>query len=208
MLILAGSSLASLFQLQPPGLTSHIWSPLWLTVLPQYSKHDRPYVLPHILTGPEVVLPVSQARWLCEQPDNVLSQVEVNRRFLEADHTFFHPNIVREPIHPKVIKHELTHKLNNFADGIVNELQSCLEEDWGLDTEGWRVVNLYETMLDIISRLSMRVLIGKELCRNKEFLASARNFDRKVALSAAAINLLPEFLKPYVQGGSFTWLNR
>jgi hypothetical protein len=142
------------------------------------------------------VLPVSQARWLCEQPDHVLSQLEVNRRFLEADHTFFHPNIVREPIHPEVIKRELTHKLNNFADDIVDELQLCLEEDWGLDTEEWREVNLYDTMLDIISRLSMRVLVGKELCQNKEFLRSARNFDRKVALSAAAINLLPGFLKP------------
>lgn len=142
------------------------------------------------------MLPVSQARWVCEQPDHVLSQLEVNRRFLEADHAFFHPNIVREPIHPEVIKRELTHKLNNFAGDIVDELQLCLKEDWGLETEEWREVNLYDTMLDIISRLSMRVLVGKELCQNKEFLQSARNFDRKVALSAAAINLLPGFLKP------------
>lgn len=122
--------------------------------------------------------------------------MEVNRRFLEADHVFFHPNIVREPIHPEVIKRELTHKLNNFADNIVDELHLCLEQDLGLDTEEWREINLYEAMLDIISRLSMRVLVGEELCKNKEFLRSARNFDRKVALSAAAINLLPEFLKP------------
>lgn len=125
-----------------------------------------------------------------------MSQNEVNRRFLEADHTFFHPNIVREPIHPEVIRRELTHKLGIFSDDIVEELRLCLEENWGVDTENWREVNLYDTMLDTISRLSMRVLAGKELTQNKEFLRSARLYDRNVVLSAAGINLLPGFLKP------------
>lgn len=125
-----------------------------------------------------------------------MSQTDVNRQFLEADHTFFHPNIVREPIHPEVIRRELTQKLGSFADDIVEELQQCLEENWGDDTEDWKEVNLYDTMLDVISRLSMRVLAGKELTQNKEFLRSARQFDRKVVLSAAGINLLPWFLKP------------
>lgn len=164
----------------------------------QYSKHGQAYVLPHILTGPEVVLPPSAARWLCEQPEHVMSQNEVNRQFLEADHTFFHPNIVREPIHPEVIRRELTHKLSDFADDIVEELQLSLEENWGTNTEKWKEVNLYDTMLDIISRLSMRVLVGKELTQNKEFLRSARLFNRNVVLSAAVLNLLPWFLRPSV----------
>ena len=125
-----------------------------------------------------------------------MSQNEVNRQFLEADHTFFHPNIVREPIHPQVIRRELTHKLGDFADDIVEELQLCLEENWGVDTEDWQEVNLYDTMLDVIARLSMTVLVGKELTANKEFLRSARLYDRNVVLSAAVINLLPWFLKP------------
>jgi hypothetical protein len=155
-------------------------------------------VLPHILTGPEVVLPISQTKWLIEQPDNVMSQTEVNRQFLEADHTFLHPNIVREPVHPDVIKRELTHKLSGFADGIVEELRLSLDENWGTDTENWREVHAYKTMLDVISRLSTRVFVGEPLCRNKEFLHSARMFDRNVVLPAACLNLLPGFLKPYV----------
>lgn len=153
-------------------------------------------MLPHILTGPEVVLPLSQARWLVEQPNTLLSQTEVNRQFLEADYTFLHPNIVREPVHPEVIKRELTHKLSSFAPGLVEELESCLEENWGLDTENWREIKVYDTMLDVISRLSTRVFVGRPLCQNKEFLHSARMFDKYVVLPAAALNLLPGFLKP------------
>lgn len=153
-------------------------------------------MLPHILTGPEVVLPLSQARWLVEQPDTVMSQTEVNRQFLEADHTFLHPNIVREPVHPDVIRRELTHKLSSFTTDIVDELDVCLTENWGSDTENWREVKVYDTMLDVISRLSTRVFVGEQLCHNQQFLQAARTFDKNVVVSAAAINLLPGFLKP------------
>jgi len=154
-------------------------------------------VLPHILTGPEVVLPLSQARWLVEQPEHVLSQTEVNRQFLEADHTFLHANIVREPVHPEVIRRELTHKLGSFADGLVDELERCLAENWGTGTE-WREIKVYDTMLDLVSRLSTRVFVGEPLCQDQGFLKSARSFNRNVVLSAAVLNLLPSFLKPYV----------
>lgn len=172
--------------------------PPTLTLSTQYSKHGQAYVLPHILTGPEIVLPLSQAKWLVEQPEHVLSQTEVNRQFLEADHTFLHPNIVREPVHPGVIRRELTHKLEGFATGIVRELELCLEANWGTDTEAWREVRVYDSMLDVISRLSTRVFVGEDLCRNEEFLKGARGFDRNVVVAAAGLNLLPGFLKPCV----------
>ncbi|KLU85579.1 hypothetical protein MAPG_04602 [Magnaporthiopsis poae ATCC 64411] len=161
-----------------------------------YSKRNQAYVLPHILTGPEVVLPPSQVRWLLEQPDTVLSQTEVNRRFLEADHTFPHPNIVREPVHPGIIRRELTHQLRYFAADIADELDRSFRERWGVETSEWREVRVYDTLLDVISRLSVRVLVGEELCRNDEFLSCARRFDKNVVVSAAVLNLLPEFLKP------------
>ncbi len=125
-----------------------------------------------------------------------MSQTEVNRQFLEADHTFLHPNIVREPVHPGVIKRELTHKLSDFADVLAEELQLSLEENWGTDTENWREIKVYDTLLDVISRLSTAVFVGRPLCRNKEFLHSARMFDKNIVLSAAALNILPDILKP------------
>jgi hypothetical protein len=162
----------------------------------KYSKNGRVYVLPHILTGPEVVVPMSQARWLAEQPAHVLDQTEVNRQFLEADHTFLHRNIVREPVHPGVIRRELTHKLAGFTGDIIDELEKALVENWGTNTEDWREIRVYDTMLDVITRLSTRVFVGEELCRNKEFSQAARTFDKNVVVSAAALNLLPGFLKP------------
>ncbi|KAK9773237.1 putative Cytochrome P450 [Seiridium cardinale] len=161
-----------------------------------YSKLDKPYVLPYFINGPQVILPTSQMRWLLEQPDSVLSQEHVNRQFLEADHTFLHANLVKDPVHPEIIKHELTRQIGTFTDDIVEEMNCCLEEYWGSDTENWKEVRLYDTMLDVIARLSTRVFIGQPLCNDRDFLKTCRSFNRNVALSAAALSIFPALLKP------------
>jgi cytochrome P450 len=164
----------------------------------KYSKIDQAYVLPYYLNGPQVILPLSQVRWLLDQPDAVLSQEHVNRQFLQSEHTFMLANLVKDPVHPEIIQHQLTKRLNTFAADIVDETQMCLEENWGLDVQEWREVNVYDTMLDIVARLSTRVFMGLPLCRDREFIEACQSFNRKVALSAAAISIFPAWLKPFV----------
>ncbi|KAI2635828.1 cytochrome P450 [Hypomontagnella submonticulosa] len=164
----------------------------------KYSKANQTYVLPYYINGPQVILPNSQIKWLLEQPDWVLSQERVNRQFLEADYTFLHANLVDGPVHPDIIQHQLTKKIGTFTDDIIEEANLCLEETWGLDTEEWREVKVYDTMLILIARLSTRVFIGLPLCRNPHFLKACSTFIRNVALAAAAISLFPGFLKPLV----------
>ncbi|KAH6652997.1 cytochrome P450 [Truncatella angustata] len=162
----------------------------------KYSKIDKPYVLPYFINGPQVILPRSQIRWLIEQSDSVLSQEHVNRQFLEADHTFLHANLVKDPVHPEIIKHELTKQIGSFTDDIVDEVNSCLEDYWGAESGNWQEVKVYDTMLDLIARLSTRVFIGQPLCNDPDFLKTCRIFNRNVALSAAALSTLPKFMKP------------
>ncbi|KAI0533779.1 cytochrome P450 [Xylaria digitata] len=164
----------------------------------KYSKNDQTYVLPYFINGPQVILPPSQIPWLMEQADDVLSQEHVNRQFLQADHTFFHANMVEGAVHPEIIQHQLTKKINGFADDIVDEVRACLEDYWGTDTEEWREVRAYDTLLLLITRMSIRVFMGLPLCRDEKFLSICSNFIRKVALAAAAISLFPKFLKPIV----------
>ncbi|KAI0000261.1 cytochrome P450 [Xylariaceae sp. FL0662B] len=164
----------------------------------KYSKHGQTYVLPYFLNGPQVILPTSQIRWLLEQPYSVLSQDMVNRQFLEAKYTFLHATLVDDPVHPEIVQHQLTKKINTFADDIVEEVNLCLEETWGVDTEEWREVKIYDTMLTVVTRLSTRVFMGLPLCRNVKFLEACSSFIRNVVLVAAAISLFPSFLKPIV----------
>ncbi|KAI0973768.1 cytochrome P450 [Xylaria arbuscula] len=169
----------------------------------KYSKNDQTYVLPYFINGPQVVLPPSQIPWLLEQPETVLSQEHVNRQFLESDYAFFHANMVDGPVHPEIIQHQLTKKLNGFADDLVEEVRACLDDYWGTDTEEWREIKIYDTVLLTMTRLVTRALMGRPLCRDETFVSICANFIRKVALAAAAISLFPRFLKPIV-GPIFT----
>ncbi|KAI1344443.1 cytochrome P450 [Xylariaceae sp. FL0016] len=172
----------------------------------RYSKNDKIYVLPYYINGPQVVLPTSQIGWLLEQPDDVLSQEAVNRQFLQADYTFLHANKVKDPVHPEVIQHQLTKKIGTFTDDLVDEINISLEDNWGLDAE-WHEVNVYDTMLDVVTRLSVRVFLGLPLCRDKIFLKVCGSFIRKVALAAAGISLFPSLLQPFV-APFFTFYDR
>ncbi|KAH8166832.1 hypothetical protein CIB48_g1375 [Xylaria polymorpha] len=169
----------------------------------KYSKNDQTYVLPYFINGPQVILPPSQIPWLLEQPDDVLSQDQVNRQFLQAEYAFFHANRVEDPVHPEVIQHQLTKNIGGFADDVVDEARAVLEDCWGTDTEEWREVRVYDTMLHIVARLSIRVLMGRGFCRDETFLSICSQFIRNVAIAAAAISLFPGFLKPIV-GPIFT----
>lgn len=155
-------------------------------------------MLPYFLNGHQVILPPNQVDWLLKQPDSILSQEHVNRQFLEADYTFLHANLVDDPVHPEIIKHELTRNINSFAGDIAEEMEKALEESWGANSEEWTEIKVYDSMLHVITRLSTRVFMGQPLSRDPEFLEVCQAFNRNVALSAAAISILPRFLKPYV----------
>jgi hypothetical protein len=131
----------------------------------QYSKNKIPFVLPNITTGPEVLLPVEQMEWLLQQPDNVLSQNEVNRAFLQADHTMLHPRVVLDQVHEDVIRKELTKLLGDCTNDVQEEIDFAFRKEWGVDDQEWTEITAYDTILNIIARVSNRVLVGFPLCK-------------------------------------------
>ncbi len=161
----------------------------------QYSRYNKPFILPNLATGAEVILPMSQLRWLLDQPDHILSQAEVNREFLHADWTMLHPNIVRDSVHGPVIRREMTKGLDSYADEVVDEIRDSLKTFWG-DKRQWHEVAVYDTMLNVISRISNRALVGLPLCRDEEYIRSSSTFARFVVITASLLNLLPSVLRP------------
>lgn len=153
-------------------------------------------MLPNLATGPEVVLPPSQLKWLLEQPDHVLNQRRVNNEFLHAQRTMLHPNIPRDTVHGHVIRRELTKDIDCFVEAMAEESLYALSINWGVNIRDWTEMSGYKMMLDIVSRTSNRVLVGFPLCRNEDYLRCSSTFSRNVVLSASALNLLPSFLQP------------
>lgn len=139
---------------------------------------------------------MSQMKWLLEQPDHVLNQNEVNSEFLHAERTMLHPHVIRDTVHGHIIRREMTKELDCYAEAIVDEIQHSLSLVWGSNHQDWKEVPLYDTMLEVIGRISNRVLVGLPLCRNKDYLRSTTTFARSVVITAGLINLLPPCLRP------------
>ena len=137
-------------------------------------------------------------RWLLEQPDHVLSQHEVNRLVMSADTTMLHKNITQEgnEIHRQVIRKELTRGQDSYATDIIDEIQLALDRSWGSNTGEWREVKVFDTIIDLLSRVVSRVLVGLPLCRNEEYVRSASTFGKNVILISYLENLLVPLLRP------------
>lgn len=109
-----------------------------------------------------------------------------------------HCKIVRDTVHGRVIRQELTRDLDQFCNAIMEEIENALELNWDTDTTQWKEVVLYDTMLDVVGRISNRVLVGTPLCRNKEYLRHSYSFARNVVITASLLNLCPPILRPII----------
>ncbi|KAH7327064.1 cytochrome P450 [Rhexocercosporidium sp. MPI-PUGE-AT-0058] len=164
----------------------------------KYSKRNLPFVLPNVTTGPEVILPMSQMEWLLRQPDSILSQNEVNRQFLQADYTMLHPRVISDTVHDDVIRKELTKLLGDYTEDVQDEIDFAFRKVWGVNTSDWVEIPAYYTMLDVIGRISNRVLVGMPLCRNEDYLKPSKEFARLVVVQGTFISLFPPIFKPVV----------
>lgn len=102
--------------------------------------------------------------WLLNQPDDVLDQGEINRDFLQADFTMLHQKVVHDSVHKDVIQKELTRRLGDFLSGVNEEVDYAFRAAWGVNKKDWTTVKAYDSMSEIISRISNRVLVGLPLC--------------------------------------------
>ena len=72
------------------------------------------------------------------------------------------------------------------------------EDSWGSDTEQWKEIRLYDSVMFMISRAVNRMIVGMPLCRNEEFLENTRSFAMAIIGSGLFIGHTPDWLKPIV----------
>ncbi|PGH07723.1 hypothetical protein AJ79_06200 [Helicocarpus griseus UAMH5409] len=161
-----------------------------LTEPDQYSKRGRIFILPNVATGHEVILPVSQMQWFLDQPDNVLNQHEVNKRFLAAEYTMLHPSNVTKGRLLNLVRRNLTRNIGTYAPAIADEAYHALKDTWGVGSFQWTEISLNNTMLAIIGRLVGRVFAGLHFCRDQGYLYHSTRFAQFCAVFQR--NLTPQ----------------
>lgn len=77
-----------------------------------------------------------------------------------------HPKVVFDGIHENVIKSQLTQRLGDFTEDVTEEVDYAFKRSWGTNTDNWTEVTVYDSMSEIISRVSNRILVGLPLCKS------------------------------------------
>lgn len=126
---------------------------------------------------------------------------------IEPLYTICSQYVVDHPSHHKIITRDLTRSLGELTSDVMNELAYALDAEWGIDTKGWKEVNPFTTLMNVVAQTANRVFVGTPLCRNKSFLENVLSFASSVIPSALFIHFIPEFFRPSV-APLITWQNR
>jgi cytochrome P450 len=135
---------------------------------------------------------------MLDQPDHVLSTAAAQSETLHGKYNFLGAHYMEDPYHARVIHKSLARHLNELIPAMEDEVQFSIDTVFGVDTEEWKKVNVWESWLAIVPYITNRMLVGYPLCRNKEFLANCVGFTDDVIRNMLLIGLTPMIFRPII----------
>ncbi|KAK0672033.1 cytochrome P450 [Cercophora samala] len=170
----------------------------------KYNKQGRAFVAPSSLSRPsEIVVPKSQTAWMLEQPDRVLSTKEAHNDTLFNHYQFG----IDDEFPVRTLHKHLARNLVSLLPGIQDEVHASINDVYGTDTENWKTLNIWDSLIGIVSRVTNRILVGDPLCRNEEFLKNQVIFADAVVRNSLIMNLIPKVFH-FIIGPLLTRTNR
>ena len=165
------------------------------TVLHGLKTFDGPF---QVLTGtgPKIILPNKFAEELKTHPDLNFNKAVLPDFFTEL--RGFEPFKLAsedEQFLPEVVRVKLTQSLGLITNDLVDETTAAVHDIFGEDPE-WHHTFIKQNVLDLVARLSSRVFLGPELCRNARWLEIAKSYTINAFISARLLKLLPALIRP------------
>ncbi|ORY68968.1 cytochrome P450 [Pseudomassariella vexata] len=161
-----------------------------------YAKYkDQTVLCPIFGAGTIIILPVSQTQFVIDQPDNVLSLHEQAIENLQTDYTVTDAELVRNPLHHKLIATTLTNQIGNLIPDVADECSWSFDRHWGEDTKEWKEICVYDTMRRVIGSVSNRVFVGAPACRDQALLSAGLAFAQDVPITSNIVHIIPKPLR-------------
>lgn len=147
-------------------------------------------------TGPKIILPNKFADELRNHP-----ALDFNKAFAK-DFMVNYPGfeahrlgLQNEHLISETVRVKLTQSLNLVTDDLVDETAASVHDVFG-ESEEWTTRLIREDMLEVVARLSSRVFLGRELCRNRRWLDIAKSYTVDSFLVSRLMRAVPAFLRP------------
>ncbi|KAF4429603.1 ent-kaurene oxidase, partial [Fusarium austroafricanum] len=99
----------------------------------------------------------------------------------------------------RVIQQKLTPKLLSLTRVMKEELDFSLHKEIPVTKDDeWVEVDIATIMVRIISRISARVFLGPDHCRNEEWLNTTAEYSESLFITGFILRIVPNFLRPFV----------
>ncbi|KAL9947741.1 hypothetical protein ACHAO5_002501 [Verticillium nonalfalfae] len=93
------------------------------------------------------------------------------------------------------VRTKLTQSLGLITGDLVDETNVSMPHIFG-DSTAWTSVLLKDAILNLVARLSSRVFLGEELCRNEEWLRIAKSYAVDALTATYLMRMAPSLLRP------------
>ncbi|WQF76631.1 Putative cytochrome P450 [Colletotrichum destructivum] len=144
-----------------------------------------------------IVLPPSMANEI--RSHNHLSFTEFSQAFFQAKYPGFEAFTVGNHGSPllTVINKDLTKQLAKVTEPLAGETSLALKHIF-TENKYWHAIHMRPTVLQLIARVSSRVFLGTELCRNEAWLDITKNYTLDGFTAADRLREYPLFLRAFV----------
>ncbi|KAG5757035.1 hypothetical protein H9Q72_014432 [Fusarium xylarioides] len=102
-----------------------------------------------------------------------------------------------DPFIVKVVSRHLTKALTKVTAPLSEEAAIVIQKI-ATDSPEWRVFNVQENIMSIVSRMSSRVFMGEELCRDDEWNKASEYYALKAFQAGHVLDEIPRWLRPYI----------
>ncbi|KAI1086991.1 cytochrome P450 [Rostrohypoxylon terebratum] len=149
-------------------------------------------------TGPKIVLPNKFADELRNHP-----HLDFNKAFAK-DFSISYPGfegvrigLTGDGLILETVRVKLTQSLGLVTKDIVDEATDAVRTVLGEKKE-WTDTPIRDDMLEIVARISSRVFLGKELCRNRRWLDISKTYTVDMFVASRLLRAAPALFRPIV----------
>ncbi|KLU92243.1 hypothetical protein MAPG_11189 [Magnaporthiopsis poae ATCC 64411] len=112
---------------------------------------------------------------------------------LRTFRTLEHPDEMLQ----NVVKKHLTKRLNTVTGPLARETTFAVDKTFG-NSADWAEVNVNGALVDVVARLSSRVFLGAELCRNERWLDITKTYTANLMRPFIFLGFFPRVLQPLI----------
>ncbi|KAJ2983042.1 hypothetical protein NUW58_g6322 [Xylaria curta] len=149
-------------------------------------------------TGPKIILPNRYADEIRNLPELNFPKAFIGDFF--TSYPGFEPHkqsLTQDFLLRDTVRIKLTQSLGLVTGDLVDETIATVDDVFGKSGE-WTTRLIREDLLEIVARVSSRVFLGAELCRNRRWLEIAKTFTVDTFALSIMMRMVPAFVRPFV----------